>query len=408
MPPRLAAVVLPVGLLGFGVAVAAAFSFAVSPRDLATLAGIAGLLAASTLAERYPVPLDGIDTGGVSLGFVFCTAAIVLYGWQAGVVVGMAAPIMHLLEHRPPIRVTYNAAVMSIAAAVSGAAIAPLRGDEAGLVFAQVIVAAFAFYTVNLLLISLVVGVSAHKPFKTVTRTSIEVTSMPFALMASAALMLVILWQRSPFLSAALVGPLLAIALYQRSTFRELRAMRLALTDPLTGLGNHRHFHDRLERELADSRAQGYPLSLCLVDIDDFKKINDRFGHPGGDKVLAQMATNLRQGGEALRLGGDEVAILLPGRAEEGPPIAAGASAGRAGARGARHDQRGHRNRAAGGAEPGRARPARGQRALLGKGIRQEPGARVPAGRDRDRRVEATRRRAGPGGALPCGGQPGQ
>ena len=163
--------------------------------------------------------------------------------------------------------------------------------------------------------------------------------------MASAALMLVILWQRSPLLSAALVGPLLAIALYQRSTFRELRAMRLALTDPLTGLGNHRHFHDRLERELADSRAQGYPLSLCLVDIDDFKRINDRFGHPGGDKVLAQLATNLRQGGEAFRLGGDEFAILLPGRDEEGARIAAEAiieriaavelAAGRAG-----HDQR--------------------------------------------------------------------
>jgi hypothetical protein len=230
LPPRLAAVVLPVGLLGFGVAVAAAFSFAVSPRDLATLAGIAGLLAASTLAERYPVPLDGIDTGGVSLGFVFCTAAIVLYGWQAGVVVGMAAPIMHLLEHRPPIRVTYNAAVMSIAAAAAGAAIAPVRGDEASLVFGQVVIAAFAFYSVNLILISLVVGVSAHKPFATVTRTSIQATGMPFALMASAALMLVILWQRSPLLSGALVGPLLAIALYQRSTFRELRAMRLALT----------------------------------------------------------------------------------------------------------------------------------------------------------------------------------
>ena len=323
LPPRLAAVVLPVGLTGFAVAAAAAISFAVSPRDLATLAGIAGLLAASTLAERYPVPLDGIDTGGVSLGFVFCTAAIVLYGWQAGVVVGMAAPIMHVFEHRPPIRVFYNAAVMSIAAAVAGAAIAPLRGDEAGLVFGQVVVAASAFYAANLLLISLVVGVSSRKPFLNVARTSIEVTVMPFALMGSAALMLVILWQRSPLLSASLVGPLLAIALYQRSTFRELRAMRLALTDPLTGLGNHRHFHDRLARELADSEAQGYPLSLCLVDIDDFKRINDRYGHPGGDKVLAQLATNLRQGGEAFRLGGDEFAILLPGRDEEGARIAA-------------------------------------------------------------------------------------
>ena len=323
MPPRLRAVVLPVGVMGLVVAAAAAASFAVSPLDAATLAGIAGLLAASTLAERYPVPLDGIDTGGVSLGFVFCTAAIVLYGWEAGVIVGFAAPIMQLLEHRPPVRVAYNAAVLSLAAVFAGAAIEPLRGHEAGLLFAQVLVAAFVHYGVNLVLISLVIGVSSRKPFVAVAKTSIAVTALPFALMASAALMLVVLWQRSPFLSAALVGPLLAIALYQRSTFRELRAMRLALTDPLTGLGNHRHFHDRLERELSDSSAQDYPLSLCLIDVDDFKKINDRFGHPGGDKVLAQLATNLRQGGEAFRLGGDEFAILLPGRDEEGARLAA-------------------------------------------------------------------------------------
>ncbi|MDX6397231.1 MAG: hypothetical protein QOJ43_639 [Gaiellaceae bacterium] len=323
MPPRLRVVVLPVGGLGLVVAAAAAVSFAVSPPNLATLAGIAGLLAASTLAERYPVPLDGIDTGGVSLGFVFCTASIVLYGWEAGVIVGFAAPIMQLLEHRPPVRVAYNASVLSIAAVVAGGAIAPLRGHDAALLFAQIVVAALAHFGINLILISLVVSVSARKPLVDVARTSIAITALPFGLMASAALMLVVLWQRSPFLSGALVGPLLAIALYQRSTFRELRAMRLALTDPLTGLGNHRHFHDRLEHELADSDAQGYPLSLCLVDIDDFKRINDRFGHPGGDRVLAQLATNLRQGGEAFRLGGDEFAILLPGRDEDGARIAA-------------------------------------------------------------------------------------
>ena len=69
--------------------------------------------------------------------------------------------------------------------------------------------------------------------------------------------MLVVLWQRSPALSIALVGPLLAIALYQRSTFRAMRAMRLALTDPLTGLGNHRSFHERLQRELAAAEHDG-------------------------------------------------------------------------------------------------------------------------------------------------------
>ena len=142
-------------------------------------------------------------------------------------------------------------------------------------------------------------------------KTHVRATIVPFAFMASAALMLVVLWERSPVLSVALVGPLLAIALYQRSTHRALRAMRLALTDPLTGLGNHRHFHERLQRELLNAEEQARPLTLCLVDIDDFKRINDRFGHPSGDRVLSQIATRLRQGGEAFRLGGDEFALLL-------------------------------------------------------------------------------------------------
>ncbi|MBA3347336.1 MAG: GGDEF domain-containing protein, partial [Actinobacteria bacterium] len=323
MPPRLAVVVVPVYALGIAVAAAAAGSFATSPRGLLTLAGVAGLLAASTLSERYPVPLDGIDAGGVSLGFVFCVATIVLYGWEAGVIVAFAAPIMQLIEHRPPIRVAYNASVQAVVAATAGLAILPIDGSGPVALVAQIFIAAAVHFTSNMVLVSLVIAVSARKPFQGIIRSTLAETILPFALMASAALILVVLWERSPFLSAALVGPLLAIALYQRSTFRELRAMRLALTDPLTGLGNHRHFHDRLERELADSQAQGYPLSLCLVDIDDFKRINDRFGHPGGDKVLAQMATNLRQGGEAFRLGGDEFAILLPGRDEEGARMAA-------------------------------------------------------------------------------------
>src|SRR5207247_331961 len=53
-------------------------------------------------------------------------------------------------------------------------------------------------------------------------------------------------------------------------------------------------------------------VSLCFLDIDDFKQINDRFGHPAGDRVLSHVATRLRQGGEAFRLGGDEFAILMP------------------------------------------------------------------------------------------------
>ena len=324
LPSRLAAVIGPVYALGLAAAAAAAASFATEPRDLATLAGIAGLLAAATLADRYPVPLDGIDTGGVSLLFVFCVATIVLYGWQAGVLVGAAPAALQLIQHRPPIRVLYNASVLAVAGAAAGVAVLlPLGGDDTSRIAAAVLLVASVHYLVNLGLISLVVAVSIRKALVAVVRSSIRSTSLPFALMGSAALILVVLWQRSPWLSAALVGPLLAIALYQRSTHHALRAMRLALTDPLTGLGNHRHFHERLERELVGAQADGRQLSLCLIDLDDFKQINDRHGHPTGDQVLAHIASKLRQGGEAFRLGGDEFALLLSGSDEPAALLAA-------------------------------------------------------------------------------------
>jgi diguanylate cyclase (GGDEF)-like protein len=136
--------------------------------------------------------------------------------------------------------------------------------------------------------------------------------------MASVSLMLQVLWQRSPVLAAALIGPLVAIVLYQRSVHRALAAMRLALTDALTGLGNQRHFHERLQRDLDRAQAERFPVALCLVDVDDFKRINDRYGHPVGDRVLREVAANLRHGGEAFRLGGDEFALILSGEDEHG------------------------------------------------------------------------------------------
>ncbi|MFL5920762.1 MAG: HD domain-containing phosphohydrolase [Gaiellaceae bacterium] len=313
-PSRLLAVLVPVCAAGLGVACAAAVSFAVTPHKTTTLLGLAALLLASTLADRFPVPVEGVDTGGVSLSFVFGVASIVLFGWAAGLMVVFIAPLItQLLEHRPPVRVAYNVSVLALAATAAGTAASPLHSEGASGVLARVGAAASAQYGVNLILITAVVAVSSHRSLFALARSNVRWTIVPFSLMASAALMLVVLWQRSPFLSVALVGPLLAIQLYQRAIVRALRAMRLALTDPLTGLGNHRHFHERLERELRHAQERRLPLTLCLVDVDDFKRINDRFGHPAGDRVLEQLATRLRQTGEAFRLGGDEFALLLPG-----------------------------------------------------------------------------------------------
>jgi diguanylate cyclase (GGDEF)-like protein len=300
---------------GVAAVCAAAVSYVTAPHSVSEIVAVVGLFVGMVLAERFPVPVEGMDAGGVTLGFVFAVAGILLFGWQAGILIAAGGPtVTHLVGRRPPMRVAYNGSMFALAALAGGLAIEPFSEATVGGLLARLAICAFIYnWVVNLVLISAVLAVNSGKPFFKLMVANARQTTAPFALMASAALMLVVLWERSPALSIALVGPLLAIALYQRSTFKALRAMRLALTDPLTGLGNHRHFHERLQRELTQAEHDGLTLSLCLVDIDDFKRVNDRYGHPVGDRVLGQVASRLRQGGESFRLGGDEFAVLLPG-----------------------------------------------------------------------------------------------
>jgi diguanylate cyclase (GGDEF)-like protein len=114
-------------------------------------------------------------------------------------------------------------------------------------------------------------------------------------------------------LATALVAPALWLVAYRLSDRGSHEARRLALTDRLTGLGNDRDFADRLDRALASALGRWEPVSLCLIDVDDFKRVNDRFGHLAGDRVLAEVAACMRTDGEAFRLGGDEFALLLVG-----------------------------------------------------------------------------------------------
>ena len=90
---------------------------------------------------------------------------------------------------------------------------------------------------------------------------------------------------------------------------------RLATHDPLTGLPNHRAFHERLRDEVARASRHGQPLSVAILDVDHFKSINDQHGHRVGDSVLHELgqrlSTILREGELVARVGGEEFAWIL-------------------------------------------------------------------------------------------------
>jgi diguanylate cyclase (GGDEF)-like protein len=127
-------------------------------------------------------------------------------------------------------------------------------------------------------------------------------------------------------LLALLFGAAVGFAFFLARTLHNLHELtsEQAVTDELTGLSNQRRFRELLGNEVARATRFGHPLSLLMLDIDDFKAVNDNYGHLQGDDVLAAVAATIaaevREVDEPARYGGEEFAVVLP---ETDPPGAA-------------------------------------------------------------------------------------
>lgn len=106
------------------------------------------------------------------------------------------------------------------------------------------------------------------------------------------------------------------------------RLERLAITDGLTGLYNHRHFRDHLQKEFERASRYKLPLSCMIFDVDDFKSLNDTYGHLAGDMVLKEIADRtqrcIRKSDLIARYGGEEFVIIMPQTGREGAEVQGG------------------------------------------------------------------------------------
>ena len=118
------------------------------------------------------------------------------------------------------------------------------------------------------------------------------------------------------FIGVTAIMTLLLGVLFTEHQREEVQARALAVSDPLTGLGNYRKFIDTLEQEIRRSNRTGRPFALLVLDLDGLKQINDTYGHLVGSRALCRLAevvrNNCRSIDTAVRHGGDEFALIIP------------------------------------------------------------------------------------------------
>jgi GGDEF domain-containing protein len=311
-PPRLLRYITVIVAATVPVAVGAVVQIGRMPPDAGTALGVGLFFAAALAAEYKPVPLDEHGSRTVSLAFVFLLSTQFLFGWQFAVLGAIGTmTVVQLHDRAPLLRSLFNASSCGLAAFVSAApgfllgwTVSPHNAEALTLL---VFLGGAAYVITNVVTVAIAVSLYTGQPIRDVLDDYVRHSGPAFAIMAFIAALATSLWMINPRLELLLAGPLFALALYQRYAYRSVMATRDAETDALTSLRNHRSFQTDLREALAMGASTRSQLSLVLVDIDNFKSINDRFGHPVGDQVLATLARLMRDeygDAESYRIGG--------------------------------------------------------------------------------------------------------
>jgi diguanylate cyclase (GGDEF)-like protein/putative nucleotidyltransferase with HDIG domain len=319
VPPRLFAYIAATASIGIPAIVLALAGILINPPSLETAAGVLLFFALALLAELQPMPMGDGGKQDVSITNVFTVTAAVLFGWEYAVPLAALTMGIAMVSGRYPfMKILFNVsqyAITALAASVPVMIFGPSDSVGSGQLTAYILLGAFCNVCSNVLLVAGVISVSQRVRFRDVLVPSLRRNGLVFVMMSVLAALAANLWAAHPWMLSLLAGPLFTLTLYQRSLHHSRVAAKDARTDNLTGLGNHRAYQAALRERIGEAERTRAEFSLCIVDVDDFKRINDTYGHQVGDDVLVALAEILRNAreGEAFRCGGDEFALLFDG-----------------------------------------------------------------------------------------------
>jgi diguanylate cyclase (GGDEF)-like protein len=303
--------------VAFPLVVAAVLEITLDPPSATTAAAVCVFFSLALIADLRPVPMDESGKSEVSIASVFIVTAAILFGWQYAVpVAAVSIGVTYVVTRRTVAHTVFNSSMYAISAwgaALPVLLLGPIHGPQPARLTAYVLLGGAIHLAANVALVAGAISASQAVPYREVLLPGLRRGGAAFGVMVLLAALAANLWLMQSWLLVLLAGPLFTLTLYQRSALHSHIASRAALTDNLTGLGNHRAYQAALREGIAECERDGQPFSLCLVDVDNFKQVNDRYGHPVGDDLLVLIGGLLSgpDHAQAFRFGGDEFAVIF-------------------------------------------------------------------------------------------------
>ncbi len=265
-----------------------------------------------------------------SLGTTAHVAAILLFPPPLPLLMTLAPALgVELRRPLPPYKRAFNACLPPLTVGLSSLAYArvatpaTLRPGHLAAALPAFALLLAVYYALDVGLMLGVFSLLERRPPWRVWPETHRPTTLPELGIAALGILAAAAWRFDPLLLALCALPAVALAASVRTTARALaaeqraaQALAQAAIDGLTGLLNHRAFHTRLDAEIARAGRAGQPLALLMIDLDDFRAINNSHGHQAGDATLVAIAAAIRASVRAAdvagRYGGDEFAVILP------------------------------------------------------------------------------------------------